>query len=145
MKKPTTAQQKSIYETMEADLATSSKSSRPNFLLSKTDVQKLDIIGLVYHCLETKKLVSFAVARVVALNTPEIADRFSEKGFRQADSSLLIKAFATILEGADALLTNEQGAYASDVLATRHGAWRKKNGINHPVLVKAKTAAVAVA
>ena len=110
--------------------------------MSLNETEGLDIIDLVSKCMKEKKLVSFATARKVALKTEAIANRFGEK-FRQTDCQLLVTAFTTVEEGADALLVNAQGCYAPKV-AERHQAWLAKNGYKVTIEAKAPKGVAAL-
>jgi len=127
MKKSTTANKKAMYAKLRTHSNTSKTGSRDGFMVSLKEIVGLDIIDLVRKCLVEKKVVSFKVARRVALADKEVAHQFNEKRFDNfSDPNTLISHFVEIgndldIQGCDALLVNEQAGHNKKV-AARHRA-----------------------
>jgi len=114
-----------VLENIKKSLGTT-KTSRVNYMVTPEQVQDMDVLDLVRHCLKEKKLVSFGLARKVCIrNFPE----YFGTRFRQSDCAILVTIFCTASEGADALLVNAKGQYAPKV-ADRHQAWLDLKGYN---------------
>jgi len=124
----TAAKKDGLFERLDAAVQSSSKAPAISFMISEDEIEGLDIVDLVAKCYNEKKVCSFGVARKVALNTPQIADRFSAKGFRKGkDVDLLTAAFKVVCEKGDALLVNAQGMH-SEKVADQHAATLREWG-----------------
>ncbi len=113
--KTNTARKDTLFGKLDLAVKSSKKGPAISYLISEEETKGLDLIDLAEKCHKEQKLCSFGIARKVALNTPQLADRFSEKQFRQSDCELLCAAFRTIIPKGDALLVNANGMYAEKV------------------------------
>lgn len=99
-------------------------------LLQLQDVQGLTLVDVIGKCLDEKKLVSFKVAKAAALATPGVAEGFTAGSFRNVvDIPKLTQMFATVVDGADALLVNERGNHSAKVIE-RHEEWLLEHGFD---------------
>jgi hypothetical protein len=108
--------------------SSSGKKANP-FLLSLAAVEGLNIVELIIKCVTDGMVVSFSVAKKVAIASGLEGfnvDKFVNRG-PNSEIDKLTTIFNRVETGADALLVNAKGEHA-DKVRERHEVWLAEHG-----------------